>query len=327
MKKRQHKSEGVLEPAGEQGFMLLGLIVAIALILLALGAAATDVAFSLRREREVEAVRRGNQYVRAIQLFYRKNGHYPSTIEQLENTNNIRYLRKRYIDPMTGKDDWRMIAVGQNKTSVKGFFGQPLAGIASTGLGSATGMASPGLGIGSTPGGTTSVGSTGATTGAQSSGGAATLGGSTATGTAGQTDTSASSGTSGSTPGLGGSSGFGQSASPFSGSTGPIMGVGVGATGNSLVVVNEQTTYQTWEFLYDPRIEKLKAAAALNSGIGSTGAGSLGQTPGSPGQSSGFGQTPSGFGQSSGGFGQSPAGSGTSTTPTTPPTGGTTPQQ
>jgi hypothetical protein len=96
----------------------------------------------------------------------------------------------------------------------------------------------------------------------------------------------------------------------------------VGATGNSLVVLNEQTTYQSWEFLYDPRVEKLKAAAALNSGIGSAGAGALGQTPGSPGQTGGFGQTPGGFGQTSGGFGQTPNGSGTPT----PPTSGTTPQ-
>jgi type II secretory pathway pseudopilin PulG len=319
MKNMQHNTGTCLEPAGEQGFMLLGLIVAITLILLALTAAATDMAFSLRREREEEAVRRGNQYVRAIQLFYRKNGHYPGTIEQLENTNNIRYLRQRYIDPMTGKDDWRMIAVGQNKTTVKGFFGQPLAGIASTGLGSAAGMASPGLGAGAVPGGATSVSPTGATTGAGNSAGASASSGTAAAGTAGQTDTSGSSAVFGSTPGLGGSSGFGN---PLSGSTGPIMGVGVGATGNSLVVLNEQTTYQSWEFLYDPRVEKLKAAAALNSGIGSAGAGALGQTPGSPGQTGGFGQTPGGFGQTSGGFGQTPNGSGTPT----PPTSGTTPQ-
>jgi type II secretory pathway pseudopilin PulG len=326
MKNMQHTTGDGPEPAGEQGFMLLGLIVAIALILLALSAAATDVAFSLRREREEEAVRRGNQYVRAIQLYYRKNGHYPGTIEQLENTNNIRYLRQRYIDPMTGKDDWRMIAVGQNKTTVKGFFGQPLAGIASTGLGSAAGMASPGLGAGAVPGGATSVSSTGATTGAGNPAGAAAPGGTATTGTAGPTDTSGSTGAFGSTPGLGGSSGFGQSGSPLSGSTGPIMGVGVGATGNSLVVLNEQTTYQSWEFLYDPRIEKLKAAAALNSGIGSAGAGALGQTPGSTGQTGGFGQTPGGFGRTPGGFGQTPSGSSTPTTPTTPPTSGTTPQ-
>jgi hypothetical protein len=80
------------------------------------------------------------------------------------------------------------------------------------------------------------------------------------------------------------------------------MGVGSSATGNSILVVNEQTSYETWEFLYDPRIEKLKAAAALNGGVGSTGSGGLGTTPG------GFGST----------TGTSP----TNPTGTTPTTGG-----
>ena len=134
------------QPSGEQGFMLLGLIVAIALILIALSVAASKEAFSLRREREVESARRANQYVRAIQLYYKKFGRYPASIEQLENSNNVRYLRQRYVDPLTGKADYRLIGVGQNQTTVKGFFGEPLAGIASTGLGAAAGLQSNGFG-------------------------------------------------------------------------------------------------------------------------------------------------------------------------------------
>jgi len=125
---------------GEQGFLLLGLVVAIFLILLVLGVAAPKVARDLRREREMEAVHRGNQYVRAIQLYYKKFGHYPGSMEQLEKTNNIRFLRQQYVDPMTGKADWRLIKVGEAKTTVKGFFGQPLVGL-TPGLGSAAGAA------------------------------------------------------------------------------------------------------------------------------------------------------------------------------------------
>jgi hypothetical protein len=40
--------------------------------------------------------------------------------------------------------------------------------------------------------------------------------------------------------------------------------------------LNEQTTYQTWEFLYDPRIEQLKAKAALLGGAPSSSSGSFG---------------------------------------------------
>jgi hypothetical protein len=87
------------------------------------------------------------------------------------------------------------------------------------------------------------------------------------------------------------------------------------------MTLNEQTTYQTWEFLYDPRIELLKAAAALQGGLGSTGAGSLGSASGmaSPTSGSGTNGTGTGFGS---GFGTTPSpGTGT------PPANGTTPQQ
>jgi type II secretory pathway pseudopilin PulG len=294
---------------GEQGFMLLGLIVAIAVILLVLGMAATEIAFSIRREREVESARRANQYVLAIRRFYAKNKRYPGSIQQLLNTNNIRYLRKEYVDPLTGQPDYRLIAVGQNKTTVKGFFGEPLQGIAGAGLGSAAAMQSPGIGgIGNTgTGGTaSSFGQAGI---GSSAGGSQGFGGSGAPGAAGSTDTS---GANGQTSGLGSAAGI---ASPLGGGGGGmIMGVGSSASGNSILELNQQTTYDTWEFLYDPRLEMLKTAAALNQGLGSVNADSLGsQAPGSMGQQpSGFGQQPSGFGQQPGGFGQQPGG-GTST--------------
>src|SRR5258708_16513386 len=53
---------------------------------------------------------RGTAYMRAIQHFYKKLGRYPMRVEELEDTNNVRYLRKRYKDPMN-KDP----ATGQEK--------------------------------------------------------------------------------------------------------------------------------------------------------------------------------------------------------------------
>ena len=53
------------EPAGEDGFMLLGLIVAIAIIMLVMGVAASKVAFSLQREREAESARRARLWFRS----------------------------------------------------------------------------------------------------------------------------------------------------------------------------------------------------------------------------------------------------------------------
>jgi type II secretory pathway pseudopilin PulG len=305
--------EGSQAHAGEQGFLLLGLIVAIFLILLALSVAAPRVAHELRREREVEAVHRGNEYVRAIQVYYRKLGHYPTSIEQLEKTSNIRYLRKRYVDPMTGKDDWRLIHLGEAKTTVKGFFGQPLAGIASSGLGSAAGMASPGM-----PG--SPAGGTGSTFGTPASGLSTGGLGTSGSGTSGLSGTPGSS--SSSTGSFGSSSG--QSGSGLSGEGGPIVGVGLAQTGNSIITLNEQTTYPTWEFLYDPRIEQLKAKSSLfGGGMTSTSASTFGSGSNS---NSGFGGQSTGNSPATGtqpsnsGFGSGTFGSGSGSSPNPTPT-------
>ena len=55
------------------------------------------------------------------------------------------------------------------------------------------------------------------------------------------------------------------------------MGVGSSATGNAVLAVNGQTTYETWEFLYDPRVERLRQAAqGVQSGSGNGNAAGLG---------------------------------------------------
>src|SRR2546425_4879219 len=57
-----------------------------------------------KREREKELMFRGQEYTRAIQKYQRKFGVYPSSLEQLVQTNGLRFLRKAYKDPITGKD-------------------------------------------------------------------------------------------------------------------------------------------------------------------------------------------------------------------------------
>jgi type II secretory pathway pseudopilin PulG len=317
--------------SAEQGSMLLGLVVAIFLILLALSIAAPKVAEELKRDREVEAVHRGNQYVRAIQLYYRKIGTYPGSLEQLEKTNNIRFLRQRYADPMTGKADWRLIKLGEAKTTVKGFFGKPLTGMA-PGLGAAAGMASSGQIGGAAPGSNSgsafgSPGSSGSSAFGSPSGssgnafgspsGSSSSFGSPSSGSSFGSPASTGSGTGSGTN----SSGSGSTGSGMPGGGGPFMGVGLPQQGNSIVVLNEQTTYQTWEFLYDPRIEQLKAQASLFGGASSAGgAGSLGSasgmSSGTSGTSPGTGGLNSGFGSpSSGGAFGSPSGSSFGSTP------------
>ena len=302
--------------------MFLFALVMVFLVFLALSVAAPTIARSIQRDRELESEHRAQQYVRAIRIFYLKFNHYPTSLEQLEKTNNQRFLRQRYADPLTGKDDWRIIHVGENQTTVKGFFGDDLPGLPS-GLGSAAGLTSStgssafGNSGTNSPGGPTSgtgnIGGTSAFGGGNSTGSA--FGGSSPAGAAGApggTGTSAfgQSGSSGG-PGIGGTAGgtttgtngiASQDATTFGGSSaGPMMGIGSAKSGQAMLVVNEQTTYDTWEFLYDPRIEQLYAKSTLLGGISSgsgTGSG-FGTSSGTTGTGNGFGNPSSlGFGGS-----------------------------
>jgi type II secretory pathway pseudopilin PulG len=200
---------------GEAGYVLLAVLVLMFLMLLVLTIAAPTVAMQLKHDQEIETEHRANQYVRAIRLFHKKTGNYPTSIEQLEKTNNQRYLRQRYLDPLTGKDDWKLIMVGQNKTTVKGFFGKDLPGLGG-GRGAAAGMQS-------------NMGSPDAT--------------------------------------------------QVKGSNGPIMGVGVSKEGEAFLSVNGASTYQDWEFIYDPRIEQMYAKSAALGGAGGSGGSGTGLTP------------------------------------------------
>jgi len=96
----------------ERGYILLMLMLFVALLAIAAGALAPSIAFRVKRDREEEMIHRGVQYSRALRRFVKKTGRYPSRIEELENTNNIRFLRKRYKDPITGKD-FKLLHVGE----------------------------------------------------------------------------------------------------------------------------------------------------------------------------------------------------------------------
>lgn len=95
----------------ERGFALLIVFLFAAAVAVMLYREMPRVAFESQRAKEQVLMDRGQQYVRAIQLFVVANKRYPARIEDLENTNQKRYLRRRYIDPMTGKDEWRLIHV------------------------------------------------------------------------------------------------------------------------------------------------------------------------------------------------------------------------
>ncbi len=95
----------------ERGFALLLVFAMAAAAVAMLYLEMPRVAFEHQRNKEGLLAERGEQYIRAIQLFYKKTNRYPQKIEDLESTNNVRFLRRRYKDPMTGDEEWRLIHV------------------------------------------------------------------------------------------------------------------------------------------------------------------------------------------------------------------------
>jgi type II secretory pathway pseudopilin PulG len=98
----------------DSGFAMLFVLLMAGLIAITLYLSLPRAAFEAQREKEQTLIDRGSQYKRAIQLYVRQNKRWPAKVEDLESTNGKRYLRRRYVDPMTGKDEWRPVHVGPN---------------------------------------------------------------------------------------------------------------------------------------------------------------------------------------------------------------------
>jgi len=98
----------------ECGYAVLLAIFMVATMLLLAAVATPNILTQGKRLREQEAIWRGNQYVRAIRLYYQKNGKYPSSLEDLAKPNavGVHFLRKAYREPMNSSDgNWRLIYV------------------------------------------------------------------------------------------------------------------------------------------------------------------------------------------------------------------------
>lgn len=122
----------------ESGFALAALLVAIAVLSVIMLVALPAWRHQAQREKEIELIFRGEQYARAIGLYQRKlAGAFPPSLEILVEQ---KFLRKKYLDPLTGEDFVPVLA------------GSPLLG--GVALPAQAGMASPGgVGQSETPGG------------------------------------------------------------------------------------------------------------------------------------------------------------------------------
>jgi hypothetical protein len=260
--------------ASERGYaMLMVMFMATLLLVLAMGVAVNHKTEGIR-VREDELAWRGNQYVRAVRLYYKKNGRFPKSLEDLTKytTDQPRYIRKAYKDPFDTEDKgWRLIYLGPGGTLIGSIMHKTLYAGGFPGA-PQQGQAAPGAqgGIINPPGGTQPPG--GATQPAP--------GGSTPQ--SGQTDPNQ--------PGPGpGTIGSG----PMFG--GQLIGVASNVKTTSIRICDGGVIYQQWEFIWDPTkpgqgnqpCAPANPLAAPGNGVGTN----PGQKPaGAPG--TGTGQNP-----------------------------------
>jgi type II secretory pathway pseudopilin PulG len=227
----------------ERGYMLLILMFFVAVLTFAMMTVLPKAVQQMKRDNEEEMIHRGTEYARAVKKYYKKFNRYPNSLEDLENTNNIRFLRRRYKDPMTKDGNWRLL----HTTDVQQGVSNPNFGVSQAGNFNPTqgGAAAPSLGgLGAlaqgNPGGQTPDGS-------QSGGASTGIFGSTSSPT-GQPGGAAGQPTSTTTTSSSSSS-FGQTGQTYG--AGGIVGVASMSKAKSIRVFGQKANYNKWMFIYD----------------------------------------------------------------------------
>lgn len=122
MAKDMPRCRPALAPNGKSdGFAYLWLLFSVAVVGLGTSLAMEIHATATQRDKEKELLAIGSQFRQAIGRYYEtqiqgKKSEYPNTLEELlldpRSVSPRRYLRKIYVDPMTGKSDWGLIKFG-----------------------------------------------------------------------------------------------------------------------------------------------------------------------------------------------------------------------
>lgn len=297
----------------DEGYILLTILLWVALLSITMTAALqmrTYYSQQMKRDREQELVHRGVEYERAIRKYYRKFGSFPANMEMLESSNHMRFLRRRYKDPLTGQD-FKLLHMADVMSVLGPGLGipgaQPLTGAWAPGTQNTVNGTTNSNSIVSTNTNAVAAGNTSATGIASDTGTVATSGDTS------QQTTGSSQQPAAQNPGttLPFTSISGQpSGQTFGG--GGIVGVASTNTQESIRVYNKKNHYNDWLFIYNPSMDRgglpkgpyePSLQALLPGQVGLPGAqNGLGQ-PGLGQQGlgqQGFGQQ--GFGQQ--GFGQ-----------------------
>ena len=290
-----------LRGSDERGYALLILLLAMALMAIAAGAIVSSISFEIRRDREEEMVHRGTQYSRAIRAYFKKFGRYPTKLEDLDNTQNMRFLRKHYKDPLNCKptcQDFKLLHYGDVQMAMGGGIGGGTIPGASAIGGAVGGLNSPsGLGQSSPSGFQPAPGFSGTPFASNTNSPFGQNGqAQTQTPEAGGTDPTQAGAPSSSQPGTQGTpqagdtnanASGGANAMGFSGGNLPIVGVASAKKDATIREYNKKKKYNEWYFVYDPSMDR----------------GGLITTPYQPQLQQGFGQTPNVNGQNGNGLG------------------------
>jgi len=239
---------------------MLTLTLVMALMVIFAAAIVPTITFEIKRDREEEMIHRGVQYSRAIRTFYKKFGRYPTKIEDLENTNNLRFLRKRYKDPENCKNgkcaDFKLLHFGEVQLSLGGAgiagLGAAAAAAGAGGLNSSSAAGNALRAIAGSAAAQNQLGGTSPVTGLDP----AQTGSASADGTSTGTANGASDGTSNGT----GTNSSGSSNAGFGGNQlapgqiigGPIIGVASTSKETTIREFNKKKKYKDWMFVYDP---------------------------------------------------------------------------
>jgi hypothetical protein len=277
-------------PRSERGYAILLVLFLVTLILVATISVAPNILTQGRREKETEMIWRGKQYTRAIKLYYRKTGKFPTSMDDLTKPKlgSLRFMRQAYKDPMNKKDgEWRLIYVGptgQLIGSLKPPQTLQLSGLAGAGgalpgtpaaqLGAQTAGQPFGQAIGQVFGNSGAV----AQPAPSNSANQPNTAGSANSGT--RTNAADAPGT---TPDTSDAANEALLASdPTAVMGGNIIGVGSTVNQRSIVVYEKAKNYKQFEFIWDPSKDAIVLGGAAGPQIG---------TPaGQPSNSSPFGQ-------------------------------------
>ena len=105
---------GAGRPAEAAGFTYIGLLIAVVILGIGLSAVGTVWRTQAQREREQELLFIGREFRTAIAAYYRAGAHqYPQDISDLLEDKRWpeprHFLRRLYVDPMTGAQDWTIL--------------------------------------------------------------------------------------------------------------------------------------------------------------------------------------------------------------------------